>query len=294
MAGNHCELRCQVATKNQDSVKAAFAAPIRHLQSFTCFHMLLQCWSQGTLDLVLQNTTYHQHGGVQDFWTFPDCIPAAFKCGNMVRPNWNPPFGIHDFGLMVEIRSAWVGRFSSHFWELKILLPLKEDENLMLLECEFTNLHIFLNFKFHYPVEYKTQGYLTVNFKHPLGYIIHTRAASFDWKKNSKSPQKRVASDGINPIGRLPPLKVSEFRTPSWFLLNLLGFDAGLFFPPKSWIPPASIKHSSWAATSQQQNKWENICVCNAAVCLASKNCSPGLSWLFGCPIPPHLHASLV
>ena len=133
MAGNHCELRCQVATKNQDSVKAAFAAPIRHLQSFTCFHMLLQCWSQGTLDLVLQNTTYHQHGGVQDFSNFhrsknllhSTVLPAL---GTQLEPTlWNSSKTgmIANVGLMVEIRSASAGRIRRTIWGAANLLFLE-------------------------------------------------------------------------------------------------------------------------------------------------------------------------
>ena len=116
------------------------------------------------------------------------CIQPWKHGSSQLEPTlWNSPDRqriANDFSISASwwrsARPELVDK--THSWELKILLLLKEDENLMLLECEFTNLHIFLNFKFHYPypVEYKTQGYLTVNFKHPLGFIIHTPAASFD------------------------------------------------------------------------------------------------------------------
>lgn len=161
--------------------------------------MLLQCWSQGTLDLVLQNTTYHQPGGVQDFSNFhrsknllhSTVLPA-------LEPNWNPPFGIHQRREWLRMLASWWRSArprpvdKAHFWGAANLLIL---EGIWELDAtwvlEFTQFTDLLNFKFHQPVEYKTQGILWLwisSILWPLGFIIMTHPLT---EKNRRSPPKK-------------------------------------------------------------------------------------------------------
>ena len=240
--------------------------------------MLLQCWSQGTLDLVLQNTTYHQHGGVQDFSNFhrsknllhSTVLPA-------LEPNWNPPFGIHQRREWLRMLASWwrsarprsVDK-AHNFGELQIFLFLKEYENLMLLEyLSLHSLQIFWtsNFTNQWSIKLKASFGCEL-FKHPLGFIIMTHPLTE--KTTDPPPKKKKKHGGWHQELRQPPppkplpyspQKIKRFltETPRDFSSFFFSFDAESFSLPTCKQQrfrntlPAFMRHSSMCQLSNSK-----------------------------------------